>query len=138
MNWETSTCIKDIQTFIGFVNFYQRFVQGFSKVVASLIALVRKDVLFKWVEECQKFFKLLKKRFTTAFILVHFDSTKEIIVKTDAITIATLSSFDRYVSWLQKAQLQVRWLVSYSTIYTVRVHVRVISTNSRTVTSLSH
>ena len=58
-------------------------MQEFSKVLTSLIALVRKDVLFKWIEECQKFFKLLKKRFTTAFILVHFDSTKEIIVKTD-------------------------------------------------------
>ena len=47
VNWETPTCVKDIQIFIGFANFYQRFVQGFSKVVASLIALVRKDVLFK-------------------------------------------------------------------------------------------
>ena len=84
MNWETSTCVKDIQAFIGFTNFYQCFVQGFSKVVASLIALVRKDVLFKWTEECQKSFKLLKERFTTALILAHFDSTKEIIVKTDA------------------------------------------------------
>ena len=40
-----------------------------------------------------------------------------------SVTIATLSSFDRYVSWPQKAQLQVRRLVSYSTIYTVRVTV---------------
>ena len=59
-------------------------MQEFSKVVTSLIALVRKDVLFKWTEECQKFFELLKKRFTTALILAHFDSTKEIIVETDA------------------------------------------------------
>ena len=44
----------------------------------------RKDVLFKWTEECQKSFELLKERFTTALILAHFDSTKEIIVKTDA------------------------------------------------------
>ena len=51
--------------------------------MASLIALIRKDVLFKWIEECQKFFKLLKKRFTTASILVRFDSTKKIIVKID-------------------------------------------------------
>ena len=83
VNWETSTCVKDIQIFIGFTNFYQHFVQGFFKVVTSLIALVRKDVLFKWTEECQKFFELLKERFTTALILAHFDSTKEIIVKTD-------------------------------------------------------
>ena len=59
-------------------------MQEFSKFMISLIALVRKDVLFKWTEKCQKFFKLLKKRFTTAFILAHFDLTKEIIVRTDA------------------------------------------------------
>ena len=58
-------------------------MQEFSKVVTSLIILVRKDVLFKWTEECQKSFELLKKRFTTALILVYFDSIKEIIVKTD-------------------------------------------------------
>ena len=52
----------------------------------------------------------------------------------NSVTIATLSSFDHYVSWPQKAQLQVRQLVSYFTIYTVRVHVRVTSTNPRTVT----
>ena len=55
-------------------------------------------------------------------------------VTCNSVMIATLSSFDHYVSWPQKAQLQVRRLVSYFTIYTVRVHVRVTSTNSRTVT----
>ena len=55
----------------------------------------------------------------------------------NSVTIATLSSFDHYVSWSQKAQLQVRQLVSYFIIYTVQVHVRVISTNSRTVTKIS-
>ena len=84
VNWETSTCVKDIQAFVDFANFYQYFVQEFSKVVTPLIALVRKDILFKWTEECQKSFELLKERFTTALILVHFDSIKEIIVKTDA------------------------------------------------------
>ena len=83
VNWETPTCVKDIQIFIGFAKFYWRFVQRFFKVITSLIALVRKDVLFKWTEECQKFFELLKERFTTALILAHFDSIKEIIVKTD-------------------------------------------------------
>ena len=60
------------------------------------------------------------------------------LIKKNTVMIATLSSFDRYVSRPQKAQLQVRQLVSYFTIYTVRVHVHVISMNSQIVTSLSH
>ncbi|SLM41524.1 reverse transcriptase domain protein [Lasallia pustulata] len=58
--------------------------EAFSKVVAPLIALVQKDVPFQWTEDCQKAFDLLKKRFTTAPILAHFDPTKEIIVEIDA------------------------------------------------------
>ncbi|SLM38653.1 retrotransposon nucleocapsid protein [Lasallia pustulata] len=84
VDWKIPTCVKDIQAFIGFANFYQRFVQAFSKVVAPLIALVRKDVPFEWIEDCQKAFDLLKKQVTTAPILAHFDPTKEIIVETDA------------------------------------------------------
>ena len=84
VNWKTPTCVKDIQAFIGFANFYRRFVQAFSKVVAPLIALIQKDVPFKWTEDCQKAFDLLKQRFTTAPILAHFDPSKEIIVETDA------------------------------------------------------
>ena len=56
----------------------------------------------------------------------------------NSVAIATLSSFDRYVSWPQKTQLQVRQLVSYSIIYTVQVHVRVTSTNLQTVTHAEH
>ena len=46
VDWETLTCVKDIQAFIGFANFYRHFVQAFSKVVAPLIALIWKNVLF--------------------------------------------------------------------------------------------
>ncbi|SLM40157.1 retrotransposon nucleocapsid protein [Lasallia pustulata] len=84
VDWETPTCVKDIQAFISFANFYQRSIQAFSKVVAPLIALVQKDVPFQWTEDCQKAFDLLKKRFTTAPILAYFDPTKEIIVEIDA------------------------------------------------------
>ena len=66
VDWETSTCVKDIQAFIGFAKFCWHFVRAFPKVVAPLIALVRKDVPFQWTEDCQKAFDLLKKRFTTA------------------------------------------------------------------------
>ena len=48
-NWSTPTCVKDVQAFIGFCNFYRRFVLNFSKVARLLNALTKKDapVLFK-------------------------------------------------------------------------------------------
>ena len=40
-NWPELTSIKDIQVFIGFANFYQRFIQGFSKITALLISVLK-------------------------------------------------------------------------------------------------
>ena len=42
-NWNTSTCIKDIKAFIGFCNFYRRFVLNFLKVAGPLNTLTKKD-----------------------------------------------------------------------------------------------
>ena len=41
--WETPTCVRDVQSFIGFANFYRRFIHGFSSIVAPMIATVKKD-----------------------------------------------------------------------------------------------
>ena len=40
-NWPKPTSVRDIQVFIGFVNFYQRFIQGFSKIVASFTLMLK-------------------------------------------------------------------------------------------------
>ena len=85
--WETPTCVQDVQSFIGFANFYRRFIYGFSSIVAPMIATVKKDARksnFEWTSACQRAFDLLKRRFTTAPILAHFDYEKECIVETDA------------------------------------------------------
>ena len=46
--WNTLTCLKDIQAFLGFANFYRRFIKGFSDIVKPLTALTKKNTLFKW------------------------------------------------------------------------------------------
>ena len=40
-NWPKPTSVRDIQAFIGFVNFYQRFIQGFSRIVVLLISILK-------------------------------------------------------------------------------------------------
>ena len=46
-NWSTPACVKDVRAFIGFCNFYRRFVLNFSKVAGPLNSLTKKDVLFR-------------------------------------------------------------------------------------------
>jgi transposase InsO family protein len=82
--WPKIENVKDIQSFLGFANFYRRFIYGFSKLAAPLTALTKKDKPFKWTPECEKAFESLKAAFTSDAVLLHYDPEKEIIVETDA------------------------------------------------------
>jgi len=42
LNWPTPKCVKDVQSFLGFGNFYQRFIQGFVNITAPLTSLTEK------------------------------------------------------------------------------------------------
>ena len=44
-------------------------MDGFSRIVASMIQLTRKEVKFKWNEECDNSFQELKQKLTTALVL---------------------------------------------------------------------
>jgi hypothetical protein len=84
LDWPIPTSIKGVQSFLGFANFYRRFIQDYSKVANPLTSLIKKDLPFKWGEPQQEAFELLKTRFTAALILAHFDPSLPTFVETDA------------------------------------------------------
>ncbi|KAJ6436324.1 mRNA 3 end-processing YTH1 [Purpureocillium lavendulum] len=84
VNWERPVNVKDVQAFLGFSNFYRRFIKGFSRIVRPLVALTRKSLKWNWTLRCQEAFDALKDRFTSAPILRHFDPAKEVFVECDA------------------------------------------------------
>jgi hypothetical protein len=73
-----------IRSFLVLVGYYRRFIEGFSKLVKPLTSLLEKGKEFKWDEACQKCFEELKKRLTTAPILVMLDIHKGFDVYCDA------------------------------------------------------
>lgn len=97
LDWPTPKTVKDVQSFLGFANFYRRFIQGFSRLAGPLTQLTKKDHPFKWTPECQKAFEDLKSAFTSAPILLHFDLEKQIVVETDAsdhVVAEVMSQYD--------------------------------------------
>ena len=44
---------KEVQSFLGFTNFYQRFIEGFSHVAHPLFNLTKVDPVFHWSTEEQ-------------------------------------------------------------------------------------
>ena len=67
-----------------FANFYRRFIGSYSKISKPLTDLTKKRIPWEWSQQADEAFEELKRRFTTAPILRHFDPQLPIIVETDA------------------------------------------------------
>ncbi len=84
VNWTTSINLKEIQSFVRFVNFYRCFIRDFFKLVKSFTQLTRKDTSFVWNEVCVQAFRNLKKQISFALVLRHFNLKRQTILKIDA------------------------------------------------------
>jgi len=82
--WPEPKKVKDIQSFLGFANFYRHFIFNYSDIVIPLTRLTRKDTLWNFDEACRKAFNTLKQAFTSAPILMHWIPDAQLVVETDA------------------------------------------------------
>jgi hypothetical protein len=79
-----------LQIFLGFANFYRRFVAGYSKITAPLSDLLKKSKngkklsLFEFPPKAEKAFQKLKQTFTSASMLRHYNPTKPTRLEIDA------------------------------------------------------
>ena len=65
-DWPTPTSKKQLQGFLGFLNFYQHFMQNFAQIACPLNALTLVKKEFEWTSECQEAFQKLKDTTTSA------------------------------------------------------------------------
>ncbi len=109
---------KEVQSFLGFANFYQRFIEGFSQVARPLFDLTKKDVPFRWSPECDVAFEELKKRIVSAPVLVLPNNRQPFRIKSDSSNFASsgvlqqLSEDNRkwhLVAFLSKSLTPVEW-----------------------------
>src|SRR5882724_2279870 len=83
-DWPEPRKVKDIQSFLGFTNFYCHFIFGYSKITVPLTHLTCKGTPWHFTDECHSAFEALKKAFTTALVLTHWIPDTQITVETDA------------------------------------------------------
>jgi len=84
VKWESPKLATEIRSFVGLAGYYRRFIKGFSKIVAPLTQLTRKDQPFTWTDKCEESFQELKWRLISAPILVIPDVGKPFEVFCDA------------------------------------------------------
>jgi hypothetical protein len=115
--WPTPKAIRDVQILLGFTNFYRRFIWKYAKVTLPLSELLKKadkagkppkgrprcqksencgKVKWEWTRQAEFAFRKLKRTFTEAPILQHFDLAKPIILQTDASGFAIAGILNQY------------------------------------------
>ncbi|KAK4689460.1 putative transposase, partial [Tremellales sp. Uapishka_1] len=86
--WPVPHSVRDVQSFLGFANFYRRFIEGFGTIAKPLHGLSKKDVPFLWTEKHQASFELLKSTISSAPVLRHYDPNLPCVVECDASDVA--------------------------------------------------
>jgi len=87
--WPTPSNRKEVQSFLGFTNFYCRFIQGFSHLACPLFNLTQKDMEWRWGAEEQSAFNSLKEWIITALILALLDNSRPFWIEADSSDFAT-------------------------------------------------
>ena len=83
-DWPEPRKVKDIQSFLGFANFYRHFIRNYSDITVPLTRLTRKSQPWDFDDDCRSAFQSLKDSFSSAPILSHWQPDLQIVVETDA------------------------------------------------------
>ena len=70
MSWERPKLVFEICSFLGLAGYYKRFIEDFSRLAVPMTRLTQKEVNFNWDDRCEKVFQELKRRLTSAPILI--------------------------------------------------------------------
>ena len=84
MSWEKLKSVFEIHSFLGLARYYMRFIDDFSRLAAPMTRLTRKEVKFVWDDSCERAFQELKRRLTSAPILIVLERGQRYTVYCDA------------------------------------------------------
>ncbi len=97
LDWPVPRKVKDIQSFLGFANFYRCFIHEYSDIVIPLTHLTCKGTPWKFDDKCMAAFNELKQAFTHAPILTHWVPGRQLVVETDASDYAIAAILSIYL-----------------------------------------
>ena len=81
--WPIPMKVKDVQSFLGFTNYYRRFIGDYLNIARPLIDLTKKNQEWKWSTTCQKVFDQLKEEFSKQPVLSLPELNKLFAIATD-------------------------------------------------------
>ena len=88
-DWPVPTTVKQVQSYLGFGNYYWQFIHSYGNLTQPFNDLLRKDERFEWTPEWQDAFDTLKQCFTESPVLLMPNSLKPFVLETDASLFAS-------------------------------------------------
>ena len=126
--------IEQLQSFMGMVNYYGKFIPNLSTIAAPLNELRKKEVKWKWTKREEKVFEQLKQQIASAKVLVHYDPKLPLKLDCDASSVGigavllhvmkdaterpiayasrSLSKAERNYSQIEREALSIVWGIS--------------------------
>ena len=132
-NWPTPKTVTDVRSFLGFTNYYRRFIESYSHTASPLTALTEKGKRFDWTQACVTAFEQMKTKLTEAPVLAYPEKDSQYILDTDASNLgigAVLSQVqngtERVIAYASKAlsATQKKYCTTYRELLAVVVFVK--------------
>ena len=96
LEWPVPRTRKELQGFLGFLNFYRRFIKDFAAIARPLNALTSEKKDWDWTSDCQRAFDTLKTAVTSAPALAMPTATDHFCVETDGLGVGLGAVLSQY------------------------------------------
>ncbi|XP_070015850.1 putative mitochondrial protein AtMg00860 [Nicotiana tabacum] len=82
LQWPVPRNVKEVRSFLGLAGYYRRFIRQYASIASPITDLLRKET-FKWTDQAQEAFEILKKALGSALVLSLPDFSLEFHIETD-------------------------------------------------------
>ena len=87
-DWPVPNSVSEVRSFLGFVNYFRRFIPRYIELARHLDEITGKHARFSWNESGQKSFESLKSALLNPPVLQLADTSRPFILHTDASDLA--------------------------------------------------
>ena len=134
-NWKVPTNVTEVRAFVGFCNYYRRFIKSFAHISAPLTELTKKGKEFVWTEDCQDSFDTLIDKLVNAPVVAYpsSDISDEFTLDCDSSDVAMgavlsqkQNGIERVIAYGSKtlSQSQRKYCTTYKELLSVVTFVK--------------
>ena len=101
--------VKELQVFLGMLNFYNKFIKNYTNIMNPFVKLLREDIVWSWSRECEAAFQKAKASLASYDVLTYFDPNLPVKLTCDpspvgvgAVISHRINGIDRPIAYASK------------------------------------